>query len=150
MVAANLATNSYGIAEAEVALGLTPGTYTTTATAGNLSHVFTASARIAPFVTTVANAGTADPGTPVAPGSFIAIFGSALSDVSTSSNTPQLPLAMNQVLVSFDVPSAGISVPGHLTFVSPTQVNIQVPWELAGQTSAQVKVTIGTTCAATS
>jgi len=40
------------------------------------------------------------------------------------------------------VPSAGISVPGHLTYVSPTQVNVQVPWELQGQASAFVKVTI--------
>jgi minor extracellular serine protease Vpr len=46
------------------------------------------------------------------------------------------------VMVSFDVPSAGISVPGHLTYVSPSQVNVQVPWELEGQASAQVKVTI--------
>jgi uncharacterized protein (TIGR03437 family) len=49
------------------------------------------------------------------------------------------------VNVSFDVPSAGISVPGHLTFVSPSQINVQVPWELAGQTTAQVKVTIDNT-----
>ena len=47
--------------------------------------------------------------------------------------------------MSFDVPSAGISVPGHLTYVSPSQVNVQVPWELQGQTSVQVKVTINYT-----
>jgi uncharacterized protein (TIGR03437 family) len=53
-----------------------------------------------------------------------------------------LPLTIDGVTVSFDVPSAKISVPGHLTFVSPGQVNVQVPWELQGQTSAQVKVTL--------
>jgi minor extracellular serine protease Vpr len=42
--------------------------------------------------------------------------------------------------VSFDVPSAGISVPGHLTFGSSGQVNVQVPWELQGQSSVKVKV----------
>jgi len=31
-----------------------------------------------------------------------------------------------------------------LFFVSPGQVNVQTPWELQGQTSAQVKVTIDT------
>ena len=36
----------------------------------------------------------------------------------------------------------GISVPGRLIYVSPTQINLQVPWELQGQSSAQVKVTI--------
>ena len=53
-----------------------------------------------------------------------------------------LPLTMDGVTVSFDVPSAKISVPGHLTYVSPTQINVQAPWELQGQTSAQVKVTL--------
>ena len=33
-------------------------------------------------------------------------------------------------------------MPGHLVYVSSNQVNVQVPWELQGQTSAQVKVTI--------
>jgi minor extracellular serine protease Vpr len=46
------------------------------------------------------------------------------------------------VSVSFDVPSAGISVPAHVVYVSPTQVNIQLPWELQGQSSAQMKVVL--------
>jgi uncharacterized protein (TIGR03437 family) len=33
-------------------------------------------------------------------------------------------------------------VPGHLTYISASQINVQVPWELQGQTSALVKVTI--------
>ena len=53
-----------------------------------------------------------------------------------------LPLNLDGVTVSFDVPSAKISVPGYLTYASPGQVNVQVPWELQGQTSAQVKVTL--------
>jgi len=28
--------------------------------------------------------------------------------------------------------------------VSPTQVNLQVPWELAGQQSVEIKVTVDT------
>jgi uncharacterized protein (TIGR03437 family) len=46
------------------------------------------------------------------------------------------------VSVTFDVPSANISVPAHVVYVSPTQVNIQLPWELQGQSSAQMKVVI--------
>ena len=42
--------------------------------------------------------------------------------------------------VSFDTPTT--SVPGHLEFVAPGQVNVQVPWELQGQTSAQIKVSV--------
>ena len=48
-------------------------------------------------------------------------------------------------VVSSHVPSAGISVPAPLIFVSSGQINVQVPWELQGQTSAQVKVTIDQT-----
>jgi len=51
-------------------------------------------------------------------------------------------MMIDGVNVSFDVHSAGISVPGNLIFVSPGQINVQVPWELQGQSSAQVKVTI--------
>ena len=36
----------------------------------------------------------------------------------------------------------GISVPGYLNFVSSGQINLQVPWELQGQPSAQVKVIV--------
>ncbi len=52
-----------------------------------------------------------------------------------------LPLQLDFTTVTFDVPSAGISVPGYIYYVSPTQVNAFVPWELAGQSSAQMKVT---------
>ena len=51
-------------------------------------------------------------------------------------------LHIDFVSVTFDVPSAGISVPAHVVYVSPIQVNIQVPWELQGQSSAQMKVVL--------
>jgi uncharacterized protein (TIGR03437 family) len=56
----------------------------------------------------------------------------------------RLPLSIDLVNVSFDVPSAnpGISVPAYLSYVSPNQVNVFVPWELNGQTSVKMKVTI--------
>jgi minor extracellular serine protease Vpr len=81
---------------------------------------------------------------PIAAGSYVSIYGSNLADPGVTGNTTTttLPLVINQVTVSFDTPSASISVPGYLIFQSPGQVNVQVPWELQGQTSAQVKVTI--------
>ena len=60
-------------------------------------------------------------------------------------NTPSLPLALSDVSVSFDVPSAGLSLPGRLIFVSPGQVNVQAPWELPPGVDVQMKVTIGFT-----
>src|SRR5262249_60943422 len=43
---------------------------------------------------------------------------------------------------SFDVPGANLSVPAPIVAVSPSQVNVQVPWELQGQSTAQVKVIV--------
>jgi uncharacterized protein (TIGR03437 family) len=43
--------------------------------------------------------------------------------------------------VSFD--SDQVSVPGRLTYASPDQINVQIPWELAGHSSARMKVTTG-------
>jgi uncharacterized protein (TIGR03437 family) len=113
-----------------------------------------------PNVTGVADAASGL--TTIAPGSYVAIYGTGLSNytdgnstVYNGNSTPTteatdpviangavLPLHIDFVTVSFDVPSAGISVPAHIVYVSPTQVNVQVPWELQGQTSAQMKVTL--------
>ena len=82
---------------------------------------------------------------PIAPGSYVAIFGTALSAYADSATTSPLPLSIDGVNVSFDVPSARLSYPGRLVYVSPSQINVQVPWELQGQTSAQVKVIIDQT-----
>ena len=57
--------------------------------------------------------------------------------------TQSLPLSLAGISVSFDIPSRQLSYPGRLHFVSPTQINVQIPWELAGQNSAQMKVSIG-------
>jgi uncharacterized protein (TIGR03437 family) len=69
-------------------------------------------------------------------------MGSGLSDFTDVPQTEAHPLAIDSVSVSFDVPSAHISVPGHLIYVSPSQINVEVPWELQGQAQAQVKVNV--------
>ena len=91
----------------------------------------------------------------VAPGSWIAIFGSNLvnpaelidttnGDLSTSYLVQggMLPLVLDGTTVSFDVPSKGISVPGYVYYVNSGQIDVWVPWELEGQSSVQVKVTV--------
>jgi minor extracellular serine protease Vpr len=134
-------TDSFGVAGAQPLLGVQAGAYTYRATAGGMNHSFTGYARPQPVITSIIDAASLKPGA-FAPGSYIAIQGSGLSDYSDVSAPPTLPLAIDYVSVSFDVPSANISVPGHLTFVSPAQINVQVPWELQGQTAAQVKVNV--------
>jgi uncharacterized protein (TIGR03437 family) len=83
-----------------------------------------------------------------APGSYLSLFGTGLSEVTRLFYTPYLPLSLANVSVSFDVPSDNVSVPASVVYVSPGQLNIQIPWELAGYTSAQMKVSIGLTSSA--
>jgi minor extracellular serine protease Vpr len=140
-------TNAYGIAQAVPVLGSQPGNYdfnasVTGAVSGGLSWDFTGSARAVPTIAAngILNGASFETGRPVAPGSYISIFGSNLSDTTDFAQTTVLPLAIDYATVSFD--ARNLSVPGHLIYVSPGQVNLQVPWELQGQGSAQVKVTI--------
>ncbi|MEO8658186.1 MAG: S8 family serine peptidase [Bryobacteraceae bacterium] len=141
---ADSVTDQYGIATAVPVLGPQSGNVTFTATAGGLRADFTGYARPQPLIPTgaVVDGASFQANSPVAPGSYISIFGSGLSDFIGYSESSTLPLQIDYAYVSFDVPSAGISVPGHLVYVSPGQVNLQVPWELQGQSSAQVKVSI--------
>jgi uncharacterized protein (TIGR03437 family) len=74
---------------------------------------------------------------PVAPGSIVAIFGTALASGTASATTIPLPKTMqnSQVLMN------GIAAP--LFYVSPSQINAQVPWEVSGASSLSVQVTSG-------
>jgi uncharacterized protein (TIGR03437 family) len=145
IVASDSTTDANGIATAQPQLGSQPGSYSFTAvTSGRLRYTFSGIARAVPTISSggVVNAASLEANRPVAPGSYISIFGSNLSDFTDGATTVRLPLGIDLVNVSFDVPSAHLSLPGHLTYVSPGQVNVQVPWELQGQSAAQVKVTI--------
>jgi uncharacterized protein (TIGR03437 family) len=134
-------TDNYGIAAAESFLGPNPGINIYTATAGSLAASFAATALAQPSLSPngAVNAATYA-NQPAAPGSYIALFGNNLASSASNESTPYLPIALNQVTVSFDNPN--LSVPGHIVFVSPGQVNVQVPWELQGQSSVQIKVSV--------
>ncbi len=152
VVNASTVTDAYGYAYADAVLSAKQeDTYYGITIAGN-TVVYDGYSRVQPTIPVkgIVNAASLDPTQPIAPGSYIAIGysanpGTGLSDpgYTDASTTRRLPLSIDGVIVSFDVPSAGISVPGHFYYVSPTQINVQVPWELQGQTSAQVKVAIG-------
>ncbi len=104
-----------------------------------------------PSITSVSDSAAGK--SPVAPGSYVSLYGSGLSnytdvdDATTDALAANgtysiLPLQIDFVSVTCDVPSAGISVPAGVVYVSPTQVNVQLPWELQGQSSVQMKVVI--------
>jgi uncharacterized protein (TIGR03437 family) len=135
-------TNAYGIASADVILRAQTGKYDFNVTGLGLTWDFLGTVLARPTINQIVDAASFAQGKPVAPGSYISIFGTALSPATAGVGTATLPLSLGSALVSFDVPSANISAPGHLIYASGTQVNLQVPWELQGQTSAQVKVTI--------
>ena len=129
ITAGDPATDPVGVAGALVNLGAQPGEQVFTGTAGNLKVEFDGYARLLPAIGRVAvNGGAAS------------IFGSNLSDaVKQAAGSGLIQLA--GVSVSFDAP--GVSVPGLVTYVSPERVDVTIPPELAGQVSAQIKVSIG-------
>jgi uncharacterized protein (TIGR03437 family) len=142
---ASARTDILGIAEARVILGSQIGLQEFTAESAGQTIFFSGRARLTPTIATdgVVNAASNQVGRGVAPGSYIAIYGRGLSDAFKAATTASLPLALAGVSVSFDVPERRLSLPGRLHFVSDGQVNVQVPWELQGLNSAQMKVSIG-------
>jgi len=67
----------------------------------------------------------AEPGVPIAPGSIVQIYGGNLAGQTVVPSTIPLPTAVNQTSVAI----GGKLAP--LYFVSPGQINAQVPFELA-------------------
>lgn len=72
----------------------------------------------------------------LAPGAIITVMGTNLSD-NTATGTPtagQLPTTLGGVQVYID------GIPSPLLYVSPTEVNVQIPWELIATNSANIWV----------
>lgn len=148
---ATAATDQLGIAEASVFLGPNPGEQEFRARLVNTPDLGIRLPGRARLVPTINQGGVVNAasfpfekfGPGIAPGAFISIYGTHLSEATRTFSTPYLPWSLAGVSVSFDVPGRGLSFPGRLHFVSETQINVQVPWELQGQASAWIKVSIG-------
>jgi uncharacterized protein (TIGR03437 family) len=141
--AADATTDILGIAGAQALLGSQVGEQIFTATAGGLSTEFDAVARVPPTINTngVVNAASIRVENGYAPGSYISIFGNGFSDATRVGTTAVLPISLAGASVSFDdSPTPSLSIPGHVYFVSPTQINVQVPWEFQGKQSVLMKV----------
>ncbi len=150
---ASTPTDSLGIAAATADLGPNPGDQEFSAEIDGQPATrvfFPGRAKVRPVISAdgvvAAWSGRSDRVLPVAPGSYIEIYGMALSDstrVFPGSPYKELPPSLAGVSVSFDVPARNISLPGRIYFVSSGQVNVQVPWELEGLNSALLKVSTG-------
>ncbi len=81
----------------------------------------------------VTNAASFTQNTPVAAGSLISIFGSSLASSLSAADSVPLSTALGDVQ---SVTINGIAAP--LLFVSPQQVNAQVPWEVNANTATVV------------
>src|SRR5205823_2495204 len=85
----------------------------------------------------IVNAASFVAGQPVAPGSVVAIFGQQLALQLGQADTVPWSKSLGNVSVTFN----GVTAP--LQFVSPGQINAQVPWEAfpTGAGSANIVVT---------
>jgi minor extracellular serine protease Vpr len=147
--AATCNTDNFGFAYADIVLGNTPGTPSITISAAGVPLSSGVTILPQPTISQILDNAAFQP--TIAPGSIVAIKGANLMDTAELVNTTQgydlstgpfWPISLDGVNVSFDVPGANISVPAPIVAISPGQINVQVPWELAGQTSAQVKVIV--------
>jgi uncharacterized protein (TIGR03437 family) len=141
-------TDELGIGWADIAVGPELGEqefYVAVGENREFGMYFAGRARALPAINSggVVNAASGQPSNGYAPGSYITIYGRGLSEATRAFATPYLPLSLAGVSVSFDVPSQRLSVPGRVSFVSDNQVNVLIPWELQGVSSAQMKVSIG-------
>ena len=132
------------------AAGLAPGTYhgnvTITSNAANNAAVavpvdFIVTAAATP---NISPSGIVNPSTyvsePFAPGEVIAAFGTLFASAGTAATNPgppplQMTLGGTQVLVN--------GVPAPLYYVSPTQINFQVPYSYTAGQTATVQVVSG-------
>ncbi len=106
----------------------------------------TVSAVPPPMPSTIANSAISNGFGSVAPGELIAIKGANLGPTSPASGTVFTINAqggVNSTLAGVQVTFDGI--PGTPTYVSATQINVIVPWEIAGRTSTSMVVSFNNT-----
>ena len=89
-----------------------------------------------PLINTGGLVNVASYSAPLTPGGIASLFGSNLADSTATAGLP-LPTVLGGVTVAVN----GVAAP--LYFVSPGQINFQVPWEVLGQTQASITVTSG-------
>jgi uncharacterized protein (TIGR03437 family) len=75
-----------------------------------------------PQITAIYNAASYELGDVVAPGEIVTIFGSSLAPGAQSAATTPLPVSLNGVTVTIG------GMPAPLFYVSPPQINLQVPY----------------------
>lgn len=93
--------------------------------------------KVPPSVSAAINAASFS-GTSLAPGTLASAFGQGFAQSTTVATSIPLPFNLDGVSVEF----GGVTAP--LLFVSPAQINFQVPWTVAPG-SASLQISVGTT-----
>lgn len=137
-----------GLVYAQVRYGGGPGLQSVVARIGGLEIPFYFEATgTRPTISSVENAASGHSPAGIAPGSLVAIRGSAFAryEGERIESSPPRPLGLSRkgVTVAFDAPAAGLGAPGRVVEAGPDRIVVQVPWELAGQERAYVKVRSG-------
>ena len=137
-------TSAFGLAPAMLGFGDPSDAHVIgVATVGDVELRFDLIADVyPPHVTGVANAANPSANGPVAPGSVAVIAGAELTEFSGQAPEGDPPITLKSVSVSFDHPDSEISVAAPVFSVDAGQVQVQVPWELAGISSAHAKVRV--------
>jgi uncharacterized protein (TIGR03437 family) len=125
---------------------LQPGTYTGTVaitspsasnSPQNINVTYTVTAIPAPLPTSIVNAGSNVPGA-IAPGEIITIYGNNIGPPTPASGAANasgfFDTTLSDTRVLFD------GIPSPLTYVSATQINAVVPYEIAGRSSTTLVV----------
>jgi uncharacterized protein (TIGR03437 family) len=99
---------------------------------------FAAYAATPPSITAIVNSATFVPG-PVAAGSIATIFGFDFTISTALASGPTLPTNLGGLTVYVD----GVASP--VWYVSPRQINFQIPWEIAGRGQVSVVIISGNT-----
>lgn len=84
----------------------------------------------------IVNAASSAPNAPVAAGSIVSVYGSFLLSGASQAASVPLPTNLGGLSLAFGAADAP------LYYVSAGQVNLQVPWELAGASSATLTATL--------
>ncbi|HZL55966.1 MAG TPA: hypothetical protein VFC21_02730, partial [Bryobacteraceae bacterium] len=116
-----------GFAQANVTIptNLATGTYALVLTVGGVSTGTALYVTAAPTaITSIVNGGDSS-APPLAPGSLATLFGTILANSTASTSGTPFPTTLGAVSVSINGFAA------HLSFVSPGQVNLQIPYEVA-------------------
>jgi uncharacterized protein (TIGR03437 family) len=77
-------------------------------------------------------------GAPLAPGSLATAYGNFLLTAGASATGTPLPTSLSGLSIQF-----GANLPAPLFYAGAGQVNLQVPWELAGQSQVALSATLG-------